>query len=313
MKTRVSAVLVVFGLILCFQQVKAQQHQFYTQYMFNDYLVNPAVAGTHNYFQIRANSRIQWVGMTDAPRTMSVSMYGPWEDKSMGYGGYVYHDVTGPTSQTALNGTYSYNMPINESMRISGGISIGFMQYRLDGTEIYSGENNNDPALTGGVDTRFVPDASVGVYLYSSYFYVGLSAHQLLGWRVSDEVDGPAPGTNPNNIAGEGVSRLKQHVYLSGGTHFWLSRDFTLQPSILVKALFPDQYQAEINAKVTYQNQVWGGLSYRTSDAISVLLGYNYENKVYFGISYDVTVSDLARYTSGTYEVMIAYRFNDIK
>jgi len=86
-----------------------------------------------------------------------------------------------------------------------------------------------------------------------------------------------------------------------------------LQPSAMIKYTGPGQIQAELNVTTTYQRMIWGGLTYRTGDAIAVLLGYNYESKIYFGLSYDITVSELRRYSNGTIEVMIGYRFNDIK
>jgi type IX secretion system PorP/SprF family membrane protein len=285
-----------------------QQLPFYTQYMFNEYLINPAIAGTNNYYQIRANSRIQWVGMTDAPRTSSISAYGPLKDKSMGVGGYIYTDDTGPTSRLSANGTWAYNLDINDNMRIAGGISLGFMQYKLDGTEIFIGDEvADDPVFTGGVETSYLPDAGVGIYLYSTYYFVGLSSHQLLGSKLNlhNTID---------SVSGDkGINRLKQHFYLSGGGHFILNKDLLLQPSVLIKGMFPSQLQAELNVKVTYQRMVWGGISYRTGDAVSVLLGYNYESKMLFGISYDITTSELRKYTSGTYEIFIGYKFNKIK
>lgn len=286
------------------QPVNAQQAPSYTQYMFNDYLINPAVAGTFNYFQFRANSRIQWIGITDSPRTMSIAGYGPFEKRDMGYGGYVYNDVTGPESRLSLGGSYAYNIAINDALRISGGISFGIMQYKLDGTIMHFDDEIYDPVMSDGVESRIIPDASVGLYLWETRFYVGVSAHQLLGnkYNTHEEIDSV-----------QGISRLTQHVYLSGGYNIILNRDFMVLPSALIKYTSPGQIQAEINAKVTYQRMVWGGISYRTGDAIAVLAGYNYEDKFYIGLAYDITVSDLRRYSSGTIEVMIGYRFNSIK
>ena len=292
--------------------VKSQQAPSYTQYMFNDYLINPAVAGAFNYFQVRANSRIQWMGISDAPRTMGIMGHGPFKEKSMGYGGYIWSDITGPESRLAMGGTYAYNMPINDALRISGGLTIGFMQYKLDGTSLYSGtETVEDQAMPNAVESKFMPDASLGFYLYCSRFFVGLSAHQLLGNKYSF-----SEGTDTIT----GISRLTQHIYLSGGMNFILNRDFALRPTALIKYTTPGQIQAEISAVTIYQRMVWGGLAYRmgasgyfSSDAISVLAGYNYENKLYIGLSYDITLSDLRRYSNGTIEVMIGYNFNKIK
>ncbi|OFX87978.1 MAG: hypothetical protein A2W99_11560 [Bacteroidetes bacterium GWF2_33_16] len=300
----------IFGLfcLLFVESAKAQQAPFYTQWMFNEYLINPAVAGTLNSFNIRANSRIQWMGITDAPRTMSVAGYGPLKKLPMGYGGYIYNDITGPDSRLALGGTYAYNIAINDAIRISGGLNIGMTQFKLDNTKIDIGEGINDPAFTGNVESSYALDGAVGIYLYSTYYYAGISAHQLFGNKL-------------NNLHGEiedvdsdkGINRLKQHFYLAGGYNLILNRDFLLSPSLLIKYMSPGQIQGEINLKTTYKRMLWGGLSYRTSDAISIIGGYNYENKFLIGIAYDITLSELRKYSNGTIEVMIGYKFNEIR
>ena len=296
--------IIVIVFLLSFAKfASAQQAPYYTQYMFNDYLVNPAVAGTYNYFQIRANYRLQWIGFDGAPSTFSLTGYGPLKKRPMGYGGYIYNDVTGPESRLSAGGSYAYNIAINDAMRISGGLSLGIIQYKLDGTSMRFDDEIYDPALTGGVESRIIPDANVGFYLYSTYYYVGISAHQLFGnkYNVHEELDSV-----------NGVSRLTQHVYLSGGYNIILNRDFLLSPSAMIRYT-PTQFQFEINAKCTYQRLVWLGLSYRYKDAVSVLLGYNHEDKIYFGVSYDVTTTDLRKYSNGTVEIMLGYRFNTIK
>ncbi len=298
-------IVILLALLLVFIKIiNAQQAPFYTQYMFNDYLVNPAVAGTYNYFQIRANSRIQWIGINESPRTMSIAGYGPLKNKPMGYGGYIYNDVTGPESRLSLGGSYAYNIAINDAMRISGGLTFGFIQHKLDGTSMNFDEDIYDPVMPEGVESNFVPDASLGFYLYSTFYYVGISAHQLIGNKYNKKT---------GNDTIQGISRLTQHVYLSGGHNFILNKDFALLPSALIKYTRPGLIQAELNVKTTYKRMAWFGLSYRTGDAIAILGGYNYENKIYIGVSYDITVSDLRKYSKGSIEVMIGYRFNSIK
>jgi hypothetical protein len=57
----------------------------------------------------------------------------------------------------------------------------------------------------------------------------------------------------------------------------------------------------------------WGGLSFRMKDAVSILLGYNYDDKFSFGYAYDMGVNGLRKFNTGSHELMIGYRFNDIK
>lgn len=296
------AILTLLGLI-SFQSATAQQIPQFTQHMFNNYLSNPAVAGTNNFYQIKVNGRYQWVGINDAPQTISMSMYGPHSKKDMGWGGYLYNDVTGPTSKFGLMGSYAYNMNINDDMRISGGLSFGFMQYKVDGSKLTWGENadTQDPAIFKSAQSVFTPDASVGVYLYSSLYCVGVSAHQLFGQKLklySDPI---------------GVNRLKQHIQMSGSYLLVLNRDYQIEPALLLKYMFRSPFQFELNAKVTYRSQIWGGISYRFRDAMSILIGYTYKRKYQFGYSFDYSYTGIRQYQSGTHEIMIGYMFDKIK
>ena len=92
-----------------------------------------------------------------------------------------------------------------------------------------------------------------------------------------------------------------------------LNRDVLITLTALIKYTSPGQIQFDINAKVTYQRMAWAALGYRYGDAISIMAGYNYQNRILIGIAYDLTVSDLRRYSNGTIEVMVGYNFNKIK
>ena len=116
---RVTTIIPIL-LLACTTVLRGQQLPHYTQYMFNDFIINPA--GVHNYYQIRTNHRFQWVGLVDPPMTNSISFYGPHAKLDMGYGGAIYNDVTGPTSRTGITGSYAYNIAVTDEIRLSMGI-----------------------------------------------------------------------------------------------------------------------------------------------------------------------------------------------
>jgi len=291
---------IVLILIIAGQAVLiAQQTPIYTQFMFNPFVYNPAVAGIDPYYQIRSNHRFQWIGIKDPPVTNTLSFQGPHAKLNMGYGGYLYNDVTGPTSKTGLTGCYAYNVGITETLRLSMGLSMGIIQYRVDGTQITFKETDN--AVEKGIHSSFVPDANFGLYLYTGKYYVGFSTAQLVNTKLKL--------TNEKN----GLNKLKTHFYLIGGYLFDINTNFQIEPSILLKGTAPSQFQADINTRLIYQNKGWLGISFRSQDAVSFLLGYIHKNKIYIGYSYDFTITDLRKYDSGSHEIMIGYRFNDIK
>jgi type IX secretion system PorP/SprF family membrane protein len=280
--------------------LQSQQLPHFTQFMFNDYVLNPAVAGTKDYYQVRANSRFQWAGIVDAPQTVSLSLNGPHSTRPMGFGGYLYNDVTGPTSRTGLYGTYAYNIAIKGEVRLSMGLSFGIMQNKIDGTEITL-HDPNDLAMQGGITSSIVPDASVGFYFYANNWYAGFSAFQLFSnnLKVYDEKNG--------------LNKLKSHFYLLGGYRFDINDQFTIEPSLIIKGMSPVPIQIDLNAKVTYQEMVWLGFSYRSRDAVSILLGYIQDKRYYFGYSYDFSTSDIRSYNSGSHEIMIGIRFTSFR
>ena len=294
-------ILIIFLFLNAFLiLVKGQQSAHFTQYMFNDFVINPAVAGTKDYYQIRSNHRFQWIGLTDPPLTNTLSIYGPHGKLPMGFGGYIYNDVTGPTSRTGITGSYAYNVEISRDIRISGGVSFGLMQYKLDGAQLTI-KDISDLAIQPIVYNSYVPDASIGFYAYADEWYAGFSVSQLLNnsLKLFEEKNG--------------LNKLKSHFYLTGGYKYEINRDFTAEPSVIIKASAPGIYQFDITGRVLYQEMIWGGLSYRFSDALSVLLGYVYDEKFYFGYAYDIGLNELRNYNSGTHEIMIGYRFNDIR
>ena len=280
--------------------LKGQQLPQYTQYMFNDFVINPAIAGVHDFYQIRTNHRFQWVGLVDPPLTNSIAFYGPHANLDMGYGGYVYNDVTGPTSRTGITGSYAYNIAISGDIRLSMGISASMMQFRIDGTQL-NPRDVSDAALLQMVSTSYLPDAGIGAYLYADEFYVGLSAAQLLNnnIRIFD---------NKN-----GLNRLKTHINLIGAYRFQVDQDWVLEPSVMIKGTAPKELSFDLTARAEWKKMVWGAVSYRYHEAIGILVGYSYEEVFFFGYAYDIGISALRKYNTGTHEIMIGYRFNDIK
>ena len=294
------SILIWLALVAGSGTLVGQQLPQYTQYMFNDFVINPAIAGVYDYYQIRTNHRFQWVGLVDPPLTNSIAFYGPHAKLPMGYGGYIYNDVTGPTSRTGATASYAYNVAVSGDMRLSMGISASLLQYRIDGTQL-NPKDVSDPSILNMVSTSYMPDAGIGVYLYAEDFYVGLSAAQLLNNNVKIF-------ENKN-----GFNKLKTHINLTGAYRYEIDRDWTLEPSAMIKGTAPKELSFDITVKTEWKKMVWGAVSYRFNEAIGILIGYSYEETLLFGYSYDIGISSIRKYNSGTHEIMIGYRFNDIK
>jgi len=161
----------------------AQQDPLSTMFMTNPFVLNPAIAGTNNYFQVNSSNRFQWVGLSDAPITNSLSVFGPMVKYPMGWGGTIYYDVCGPVSMGTIHGSYAYQYNINEEMNLSAGLNLGIMQYKIDFSKIdmYSDE---DPTLNAK-ESYYIPDANIGFYFWSSTYHAGLVFRHVLNNKIN--------------------------------------------------------------------------------------------------------------------------------
>jgi type IX secretion system PorP/SprF family membrane protein len=75
--------LLIIFFCLVFGSLKAQQLPQYSQYLLNRYVINPATAGTNDYFLGQTNYRSQWEGVQDAPRTYILSVNGPLKNQKI--------------------------------------------------------------------------------------------------------------------------------------------------------------------------------------------------------------------------------------
>ena len=144
---------------------RAQQLPQYSQYMLNQMAINPAVAGKDEFAEVRSNSRLQWVGITDAPRTYILTLQGPIQDKNMGLGMNLYTDIVGPTRRTGLTFSYAYHLKLQKELFLSMGLSAGILQWGIDGSKITL-HDEGDLQLLTTYQTTYVPDFGAGFYLY---------------------------------------------------------------------------------------------------------------------------------------------------
>ena len=289
----------------------AQQEAQYSQYMNNNYLLNPGATGVEDYIDVKFSYRTQWVGLQGGPKTFYASVnssLGKWrtinkrtiDDRRRPFhalGGLVYRDVTGPTSRTSAYLSYAYNLVLTPKLRAALGVSAGMQQFAVDGNQLQF----YDPNTIAASAASRVLDGSVGLWVYTSKFYVGVSGTQLLGNKL-DFSYGP-------NLVGVGApgNTLKRHYFLTAGVRLPLSTDWSLVPSVLVKTVNPAPLSVDINAKLKYQDLLWAGVSWRAFDSAVAMVGFSYEQFT-VGYSYDAGLSKLNNYHAGSHEILIGLR-----
>jgi len=294
--------LAFFFIFLCsgvWSKLHAQQLPLYSNYMLNNYVMNPAVGGSNPYFEGVSNNRYQWIGITDSPRTYILSVNGPTKSLNVGLGGMVFTDIVGPTRRTGFYLSYAYHIKVSEKVKVSLGISGGALQFMVDASKI-SLRDASDLVISNGLQSVIAPDFGAGVYAYSTdkKWYAGASMPQILQNKI-----------NFMETATSATSKLATHFYITGGYKYILNDNFTLEPSALIKFVKPAPVQFDLSLRAIYREKMWLGAAYRYLDAVSVMIGYTMQQNLTFAYAYDLTTSDIRKYSSGTHELMIAIKF----
>jgi type IX secretion system PorP/SprF family membrane protein len=320
----------IFIMMLCVMicvQLIAQQKPHYTQYILNQYIINPALTGIENYIDVKISHRHQWVGIQDAPVTSYFTIHAPlgkkdykttatsfnmpgqnprgqryWEEYTTspphhGIGLQLIDDRTGPLHNMSAYATYAYHVGLSSRTSIAAGFGLGITRLSLDASKLQFAVPV-DPAVYGsGEINRIKPDLTAGVYLYSADYFIGVSAQQVIPQKIQFS-DNAVRSTN---------GRMLPHLFGTAGYRFLAGENFNVIPSIMVKYINPIPVQVEGNIKIQYLDLAWIGASYRYKDGFAGMVGVNVPNLFNVGYSYDYTTSKLNNYSKGTHEIIIGF------
>jgi type IX secretion system PorP/SprF family membrane protein len=286
----------ILALIFCLIAADsfAQQISRRTQFAFNPYLVNPAVAGTLNQIPIFASYRNQWAGFKGAPVTMlaSAHMQGP---KNSGFGAIISHDDSGGAiSETGIEGTGAYHIDLNNYDAISFGLSLTASQYKFDNSSLVVYDQMDQSLNNMQAESHLNVDANLGMMIYGEDYYFGFSVPQMIQTKL--KLESPFGGDNRN----------VRHFQFMGSYKYTINSDFDIQPSGLIKFTPVTPVQLDANIKVGYKEMAWAGLTYRHNDAIALNIGGFYEY-FFLGYSFDFTTTAAKVLSPFSHEILIGY------
>jgi type IX secretion system PorP/SprF family membrane protein len=312
------------------QFASAQQRPQYTQYIFNNFILNPAISGIENYIDVKAGYRTQWQGLDGAPETSYISIHAPLgknflygtstsvpqsggsnpnsrsylhnymaSEPHHGVGFHAVSDKAGPITRTDVNATYAYHLGLSADVNLSFGVAAGISKIYLDRSKITL-ENPIDNAI--GIDNydQLKPDLSAGLWMYGPRYFLGVAAQQLLASPIGFSDD-----------ASYDQGKKVPHIFISAGYKVYLGDDFAAMPSTMVKFVSPVPVSVDVNLKLAYRDKIWAGASYRKDDAFAAMAGFNIGSFMNIGYSYDFTTSALNTVSNGSHEIVLGVFLNN--
>ena len=284
--------------MLCTSAIWAQQDVQFTQFANNKIFYNPGVIGSGDAICLSAAHRSQWVGFENAPTTQNFSANVPLDIIGGGLSVNFTNDMIGFFQDITAGVGYGYQASLAGGT-LGIGVRVDFRNKNVTSGVWAPPQTMNDPSLVQLGATSMATDLSFGTYYQRDNWYAGLSSTRLL--ETKDIL-------TANGGSGNAQIRGQRHYYFMGGYDIDLQNGFVLQPAMMVKTdLVTTQF--DLNAAATYNNQIWGGVTYRVYDALSVMAGYQITKDLRATYSYDLTTSSLRNSSSGSHEIMMSYCF----
>jgi|JI9StandDraft_2_1071091.scaffolds.fasta_scaffold18362_2 type IX secretion system PorP/SprF family membrane protein len=277
---------------------KAQFDAMFTQYMFNELVINPAYAGSRECLSATALYRQQWVGLDGAPTTITGSIHAPLMQQKLGVGLSFLNESIGVSRRTGvnLNGAYRIKMDANT---LSFGLQLGMVSLSENLAQLNL-QNDQQFMINSGKKTA--PNFGFGAFYTAPKWYVGLSIPRMLKNRL-DVSNGT--GEVQNTLALDDF-----HYFITAGSVISIAPSVKLRPNVMLKAVSGAPMQIDLSANALFNEFIWAGLAYRSGDALSLLLGANITKQIRLGYSYDYTLSALQEFNTGSHEIMLGYDFN---
>ena len=272
---------------------QGQQIALNSQYLFNDFSINPAVAGTKSYAPLSISFRRQWMGIDEAPVTQNL-MYHTYLGDNMGFGGHMFNDASGPTRRSGISATYAYNIKTSKRTKLSFGLSCSLTQFSIDRDRLIT-EIPGDVAVMNS-NNQLISDCNFGIYWKGERHFIGFSSCNLFENK-----------TNLMDLTTPVVNTLNRIFYINGGYNFKIGALIELQPSAVLRIMDDNLLQIDGNLNLTFKNAYSIGLSYRNKDALSFMGGVNLGTTT-VGYAYDLGISKIKTYNDGTHEVFMSFK-----
>lgn len=267
-------------------ELYAQQDPLFSHYMFNNLYNNPGYAGMEGQTDFLLIARNQWLGYNSSfdnngnPVSGVFSFNTPIFKISSGIGATFMYESIGVSNNGNFLLNYSYHLPVAKG-RLGLGIRPGIYYQALDFTKL-NPVDPFDPNLQGGNETQIKPDLGLGLWYSAENWYVGIAGDHMIGSEFDFGTVDTDSSTGLRN-------QLVPHYTFTAGYVFEVTYELKVTPSVIYKTAEFNQGYFQIGAIGTYNDRIWGGLTYRQGGDLTALVGMGFleDNVLKAGIAID--------------------------
>tara|TARA_B100001175_G_C19467964_1_gene620176 strand:+ start:139 stop:1080 length:942 start_codon:yes stop_codon:yes gene_type:complete len=267
---------------------------------FKDNLIhfNPAHAGIDGS-KVQINSRSQWLGIKNAPRTNSIR-YVTNTKKNVTWSYNVETDKVFIENKNSFAADYSYQLKLDTNKKLNLGMRVGLYSYNFDVNELVRVTNEPNEFLSA---VRGYVGNIIGVGLY--YSDVREKVEHFFSFSIPNIVSLKRFKAE-NGITTKVTDRI--HNYFVGGSKFKMGEN-TLVPHLLVRHVNNAPVLYSMLIGFDFQKKFELGFGITNNDYLSGYFTLNKTEKYNFGIGYEFPNSNRkTALRKGTFEFNLIYK-----
>ena len=280
--------LLAAALLFVVGQAKAQTDLLFSLHGMNQKVFNPAAMDDNGRINLKMMARQQWIGFPDAPAVQFLSADMFMDEQPMGLKLSFLNQTAGKEITQQLSLAYVYQVRLSNEIELRFGLGAGFYQRKILFSELIF-EEGNEPLIKPD-ESVFKPDFSFGAELYWNAFTFGVAANHI---------------TTPNRKAT--IFKIPLH------NHLYLTHQLTLNEQSRLLTEISWHQQGSINrmqlGAVIEAGILEAGLAYRHLDALIIRAGISLSESIKLRYAYDLGISKIANYNSGTHEISLQFGF----
>jgi type IX secretion system PorP/SprF family membrane protein len=273
----------------------AQQDKLITHFIYDKMSINPGETGIDDGICATTIYRNQWDKVNGAPNSAILNV-----EANMnrffpgGLGISFFHDAIGFNRQNNVLLNYSYPLRLGNAGTLGIGLGVGIVNFGMSPVWVPPTTTDDNSLPVGFSATNL--DLNFGLYFKGNQdYYAGISSTHLNESLLTKNV---------GVISQE--YQVARHYYLMGGKKFRGVLGGDLDAQVLVRTDLV-KVSADINVRYLWKDIAYGGLTYRTVDAVGIMLGWMPIKNLTIGYSYDVTTNKLASVSRGSHEILLKY------
>ncbi len=268
------------------EQVSAQLNPLGSMYYQNQYLGNPAFAGTNEGLSANAVYRKNFNGMPGAPVTQSFTGdYGFSNKTALGLN--LNFSKSGLINYARIMATYAYHLPINENDHLSFGLSLGVNNAYINNRELLG--DSFDPVISRFEDRGGELDGDFGMAYRGRKLTIQGAVINLRNYL----------NTDPNAVTG-----INYATYLIATAYkIDINDQLTAEPKVAYRGIkdFDDIFDAGLNLTLKEQFNIYG--LYHSTESATAGFGIKYNNLLTFTGMYTTNTSAMKGYSNGDFEI----------